>query len=322
MSRAGQGAAGTREWRVEVRTRWRYRLPRTGGLDGLTVIRAGVLHRLLHAGDEPVHVRVASLGPDRVLFAARARRAAAAMWAIERMRAALGVDQDLRAFHERFRHDPLIGRALRRDPGLRVLGRPEPFEALAFAICEQLIDSARAAAIKRRLIARLGRRCPHSGLRDSPPAAVLAAQAPALLRSLDLSEGRALALIQAAREVAAGRVDLYALDHERAWRRLRAIPGIGSWTVQCLALLGQGRLDQLPAGDLAYRKLVGWLRSGDPRARASECEVAEFFAPYAPWAGLAGAYALRASSPSGASRHSSVSHGAFSRAARSAFSLG
>jgi 3-methyladenine DNA glycosylase/8-oxoguanine DNA glycosylase len=62
-----------------------------------------------------------------------------------------------------------------------------------------------------------------------------------------------------------------------------------------LALTGQGRLDQLPAGDLAYLKLVGRLQSGgDPRARATEEEVMELFAPYAPWAGLAGLHALRA----------------------------
>jgi 3-methyladenine DNA glycosylase/8-oxoguanine DNA glycosylase len=62
-----------------------------------------------------------------------------------------------------------------------------------------------------------------------------------------------------------------------------------------LALTGQGRLDQLPAGDLAYLKLVGRLRSGgDPHARATEDEVVELFAPYAPWAGLAGLHALRA----------------------------
>jgi 3-methyladenine DNA glycosylase/8-oxoguanine DNA glycosylase len=60
-----------------------------------------------------------------------------------------------------------------------------------------------------------------------------------------------------------------------------------------LALTGQGRLDQLPAGDLAYRKLVGRLTTGDPLARVTEAEVESFFAPYAPWAGLAGAYALR-----------------------------
>lgn len=61
-----------------------------------------------------------------------------------------------------------------------------------------------------------------------------------------------------------------------------------------LALTGQGRLDQLPAGDLAYLKLVGRRRSGgNPWARATEEEVVELFAPYEPWAGLAGLHALR-----------------------------
>jgi 3-methyladenine DNA glycosylase/8-oxoguanine DNA glycosylase len=60
-----------------------------------------------------------------------------------------------------------------------------------------------------------------------------------------------------------------------------------------LALTGQSRLDQLPAGDLAYLKLVGRLRSGRPFARATEEEVADLFARYAPWAGLAGLHALR-----------------------------
>ena len=288
---AGRGPC---EVRLEVRPAWAFRLPRGGGLDGLTRVRGGVLHRLLHAAERPVVVRVAQLAPDRVLFGARAEDRDAAEWAIERMRLALGVDQDLRPFYERFRFDPLIGPAVRADPALRVTGRPEPFEALTWAIAEQLIEFERAAAIERRLVARLGRRCPHTGLRDAPTARAVADQAPALLQSMDLSGGRALALHRAARAVAAGHVDLHGSDHERAWRRLRAIPGIGSWTVQRLGLTGQGRLDQLPAGDLAFRKFVGRLRAGgDPWARAEEDEVAEFFAPYAPWSGLAGAYALR-----------------------------
>ncbi|HJS96423.1 MAG TPA: hypothetical protein VJ741_19305, partial [Solirubrobacteraceae bacterium] len=68
----------------------------------------------------------------------------------------------------------------------------------------------------------------------------------------------------------------------------RAIPGIGSWTIQMLAFTGQGRLDQIPAGDLAYVKLVGRLSSGGD--------------PYAPWAGLAGLHALRAVGSSAVSR--------------------
>ena len=293
--------------RVEVRPAWPYRLPRFGALDGLTRIRGGVLHRLLHQGEEPVVVRVAQLSADRLLFGAQAERRDTATWGIERMRLALGVDQDLRPFYERFRFDPLIGRAVRANPRLRVFGRPQPFEALAWAICEQLIEFERAVEIERRLAWKLGRRCERTGLRDSPAAAVLAAQAPAWLESLGLSGSRAIALVKAAREVAAGRVDLLDRDHEHCWGRLRAIRGIGTWTTQKLALTGQGRLDQLPAGDLAFIKLVGRLRTGNPKARASEEEVNEFFSPYAPWAGLAGLYALRSS-------NRTVSHGPLANA--------
>ncbi len=281
------------EVRTEVRPRWVFRLSRRVFPDGLGRVRGGVVHRLLHRGDRAVEIRVAQLASDRVLFGARATTREDADWGIERMRVALGIDLDLRPFYERFRFDPLIGAAVRANPGLRPAGRPEPFEALAWAICEQLIEYERAAAIQRRLVARLGRRCPVTGLADSPPAAVLAVQAPALLEACGLTEGRARALHRVAREVAAGRVDLADPDHECGWRRLRAIRGIGSWTLQTMAFTAQSRLDQLPAGDLGYLKLVGrMLGGGDPRARATEEEVERFFAPYAPWAGLAGLHAL------------------------------
>jgi 3-methyladenine DNA glycosylase/8-oxoguanine DNA glycosylase len=283
------------EVRVEARPRWTFSLPRRGGLDGLARVRGGVLHRLLHAGEEPVLVRVAQLSAECVLFGAQAESRELAQWGIARMRRALGVDQDLREFYDRFRDDSLIGPSVRANPSLRVRGKPDPFEALVWAICEQMIEFERASAIQRRLIHRLGRRCPLSGLRDAPTAEKIASQAPALLASLDLSETRAIALVRAAREVSSGRVDLEDPDHERGWRRLAAIRGIGSWTIQMLGLTGQSRLDQLPAGDLAYLKLVGRLRSGgDPWARATEEEVVEAFAPYGAWAGLAGLHALRA----------------------------
>ena len=295
-----QPAQGVRELRVEVRPAWPFRLSRASGPDGVLQVRHGVVHRLLHRGPEaePVVVRVAQTAPDRVLLGAASANPAAAAWGIERMRFALGVDDDLRPFHDRFRDDPLIGGAVRANPAVRLRRRPEPFEVLAWAITEQLIEYVRAAAIQRRIVARLGRRCPRSGLRDVPCAATVAAQAPALLTSFDLAPKRALALRRVAEEVASGRVDLHAADPEPGWRRLRRIPEIGTWTLSLLALLGQGRYDALPAGDLAYVKLVGRLQSGgDPRSRATEDEVRNFFAPYGEWAGLAAAYALRAKAP-------------------------
>jgi 3-methyladenine DNA glycosylase/8-oxoguanine DNA glycosylase len=286
------------ELREELTPAGPFRLPRRTGADGLLRRRGGVLERLLHHGDLPVLVRVAQPAPDRVLLGARAATRTAAAYGIQRMRFALGVDEDLRGFLRGFARDPLIGRSLRRRPWLRAGRRPEPFEALAWAICEQLIEYERAAAIERRMVAVLGRRWVgaegvDSGLRDLPAVAVLAGTAPALLQSFDLAGSRALALVRAAREVARGRVDLHSAEHERAWRKLRAIPGIGSWTLEMLALHGQGRHDQVPAGDLGLLKLVGRLLSGgDPRAVAQEQQVRDFFAVYGEWAGLAATHML------------------------------
>jgi 3-methyladenine DNA glycosylase/8-oxoguanine DNA glycosylase len=281
------------ERRVEIEPRWAFRMPAMLGRDGVTRRRNGVVMRLLHVEGSPVFVRAAQPSVSRVVIGAEASRADLCDEAIARMRFALGVDDDLSAFHDRFRFDPVIGPVVRSAPWLRPMRRPDPFEALAWAITEQLIDYPRAAAIQRRIVWRLGRRCPRTGLRDLPSARTLGGQAPALLESLDLAHSRSCTLVRVARDVAAGRIDLHAPDHERAWRRLRAIPGIGSWTIAVTAYLGQGRHDVVPAGDLNYLKLVGRLRTGSPHARATEEEVLEFFAPYGEWQGLAATYALR-----------------------------
>jgi DNA-3-methyladenine glycosylase II len=271
---------------------WPFRLQKHGGVDGVLRCEGGVLERLLHYGEQPVVVRVAQLTVDRVLFDARAPTSEAAEHGISRMRFALGVDEDLRAFHTRFARDPLIGESVRRRPWLRVRRRPEPWEALAWAVCEQLIEFERAAAIERRIVRRLGRRLDGDRLRDVPTPEALAGVAPALLQSLDLGGARARTLVRVAREVARGRIDLRSPDHEQTWRRLRAIPGIGPWTVEMLALHGQGRHDQVPAGDVGLLKLVGRKLGGGgggwaSHRRAQEHEVREFFAPYGEWAGLA-----------------------------------
>jgi 3-methyladenine DNA glycosylase/8-oxoguanine DNA glycosylase len=281
------------ELRVEVEPAGLFRLPRAGGMDGVLRSRGGVLERVLHKDGEPVHVRVAQTAHDAVLFGARSPSAQAARYGIERMRFALGVDDDLSAFQREFARDPLIGRSIRERPWLRPTRRPEPFEALAWAICEQLIEYERAASIQRRIVASMGPRwsawqdCERP-LRDVPAPAAFADTAPVQLESFDLAGSRARLLVRVAREVTRGRLDLHDTYHERAWRRLRAIPGIGPWTVEMLALHGQGRYDQLPAGDVGLLKYVGRsLSGGDPWARAGEDEVRAFFTRYGTWQGLA-----------------------------------
>jgi 3-methyladenine DNA glycosylase/8-oxoguanine DNA glycosylase len=253
------------------------------------VARDGALTRALWIDDEQVVVRAWGIG-HAVRVSASAGSRHAAVNGIERMRFALGVDHDLGPFHRRFRWDPLIGPVIRRKPWVRPRRRPEPFEALAWAVCEQLIESGRAAAIERRIVRRHGRRTTCGTLRAPPSALWLAGRSPAELDACGLAPKRSIALVRVAREVSSGRADL--TEHEPAWRRLRAIPNIGNWTLEMLAVAGQGRDDKLPALDVAYLKFVG-LAAGLGR-RATEDEVRGFFAPYEEHAALAGCYALQA----------------------------
>jgi 3-methyladenine DNA glycosylase/8-oxoguanine DNA glycosylase len=287
---------------LEVRPASPYRLPR-GSDDGTLRIEAGVATRLLHVDGSPVLARAWQPAAERVLLRAEPVDPAAVAVpiglgeampagpeqlrvALERMRFVLAVDQDLGEFHRRFRRDPLLGPLIRRLPSFRPRRRVWPWEALAAAVVGQLIEARRAVTIERRIVGRWGPRLGEgrTALRDVPTAATIAGRAPAELASMDLAPNRAAALRRVALAVAGGRCRL---DSAAADRQLLAIPQIGPWTIQCLGLFGRGEMDSLPAGDLAYVKLVGRL-AGLGR-RASVAEVEEFYAPYEPYRGLVGA---------------------------------
>lgn len=240
-------------------------------------------------------VRAWQPGRDLVCFRAEAEGADDAREAIGRMRFALSVDDDLSGFHGRFRDDPLIGDSVRRRPWLRLPRRPEPFEVLAWAVTEQLIEYRRAVGIQRRIVSGLGRRDEASGLSDLPDAAAVSGVAPARLEAAGLSASRAVALRRVSLLVARGSIDLGSPDHEGTCSKLQTVPGIGRWTADVFAVGGQGRYDAIPAGDLGYLKWCGRLLRGRPGGFADEEEVRELFAPYGPWAALAGAHALRIS---------------------------
>lgn len=293
---------------VEARPPSPFRLPAYGGEDRVMRVSGGVASRLLQVEDSPVLARAWQPGAGRVVIRADPVDPAAISsprsipqgpgrpagpgqlrLAVERMRFALGVDDDLGEFYRRFRRDPLLGPLLRRRPHLRPRRRPWPWEALAWAVVKQLIESERAARIQRRIVGRWGLRLgrEREGLRDVPGPGTIAGRAPAELTAMDLSPARSLALRAVAREIAAGRCDP---ADPVADRRLLAVPEIGPWTVQCLGLFGRGDPDSLPAGDLVYLKLVGRLARLGRRATVEEVE--EFYAPYAPFRGLAGAWTI------------------------------
>lgn len=297
---------------ILVEPRSPFRLPRFNGSDRITVRYGRELKRLLITGGAPV---IVSARPERggsYVFSASAlppeivsgpgsealREADEGLldMALSRFRFALAIDEDMAPFHQRFAADPLLGPAIAASAKDRPQRRADPWEALAWAITEQLIEYRRAAAIQRRIIHRWGLsveldlpevESAGGRLWSVPAAAVLAAAAPAELQACDLSARRSVAMIKVAREVSRGRVDLHRAADDR---RLLVIQEIGPWTLACLALRGRGEPDALLAGDLGHIKLVGALEGlGRP---ATVEEVERFYAPYEPYRGVAGDFLL------------------------------
>ena len=107
------------------------------------------------------------------------------------------------------------------------------------------------------------------------------------LKRLGFSRAKSLAMIELARGVASGRLDLErvtGLDDDAAVAALCALRGVGRWTAEYVLLRGVGRLQIFPGDDVGAQKALGrWLG----RTSLSGYDVVErALAPWRPWAGL------------------------------------
>ena len=153
------------------------------------------------------------------------------------------------------RPDALVGPLIRRRPGLRIPGAWDPFECAVRAVLGQQVTVAGSRTLAARLVARFGE--PVEGSADGlthlfPSAAVLA---DADLEGLGLTRARGRALQALAGAVSIGAVDFQAPAADVAVA-LAALPGIGSWTAQYVALRALGEPDAFPAADLVLRRMA------------------------------------------------------------------
>src|SRR5206468_1330584 len=181
------------------------------------------------------------------------------------MRFAFGVDHSLDNFHKAFKRDRLIGPIIRRTPWARPLRRPEPFEALAWAITEQLIEGERAEEIQRRMVWRYGRRG-DGGLRDAPASCPPAS-------SPTSSSAAGCCAWAAARPSRRSASSSLLTPRSRAWRASTCCVGAVSCSPRDPPCKTASRLEGKQA---ARRKPGGW--------RVSDLRCAEGCAGGAAWA--------------------------------------
>lgn len=167
--------------------------------------------------------------------------------------------------------------------GLRVPGCFDGFELAVRAILGQQITVAAARTLAIRLTERLGEAIttPHPQLhRLFPTAQALASVSPDILGELGIVRQRQAALQSLARAVVEGGLVLNAFaDAHTTTQALQALPGIGPWTAQYIAMRALRWPDAWPVGDVALIKTLGI----EGRGRAAALEADRQSAAWRPW---------------------------------------
>ncbi|MEM9820427.1 MAG: DNA-3-methyladenine glycosylase [Bacteroidota bacterium] len=166
----------------------------------------------------------------------------------------LDLDRDLGPFYALGEKDKILAPLVRQFYGLRLIGIPDLFEALAWAIIGQQINLNFAYSLKRKLVEGYGQSIeyPKQPYYLFPTAKTIALLSPSDLRPLQFSQRKAEYLIDLAKlmeEDALNKEDLSQMDFESAKKKLMAIRGIGNWTANYVIMKCLHYPDAFPVED-------------------------------------------------------------------------
>ncbi|WNC15777.1 DNA-3-methyladenine glycosylase [Brevibacillus brevis] len=203
-------------------------------------------------------------------------------------------DQDLTPVYEHMRQSPEMAVLTERFRGLRFFLDSDLFQSMVKTIIGQQINLAFAASLTQRLLELAGDMMEDTDGRTFmafPTEEAVARLEPDDLRPLQFSQRKAEYIIDYARAIVNGTIDLdrlWQMEDEEIVAYLTSLRGIGRWTVECLMMFGMGRPDLLPAADIGLRnglQLVFGLAD-----KPDEKEIRRIGAAWTPWRSLYSLY--------------------------------
>ena len=203
---------------------------------------------------------------------------------VERVRRMFDLDANMAAIHNILTADPVLERSVRKQPGLRLPGVWDPFEAAIRAVLGQQVSVKGARTLIGRIVAKTGARFESPDYRELthffPTAHELNACDPG---GIGVPESRVRS-IQLLAEKADSESLFFVVKESLPdfIEKLTRIPGIGDWTAQYIAMRAMGEPDAFPAGDLGIIKA---LRHDDERLSVKEIrQRAETWRPWRAYA--------------------------------------
>lgn len=213
------------------------------------------------------------------------------MNATQRLRVLFDLDADPLRIAAHLGSDPLLA-GIDGLSGLRVPGAWDAFELALRAVLGQQVSVAGASTLSGRLARRFGRAIttPFAGLdRGAVAAEALASVELVDIAAVGMPKSRANTVRELARFAASGGLRMApGTSCEEAVTRLDAIPGIGPWTANYIAMRALRHPDAFPAADLGLRKALGVLeRAPSVPTEAALASRAEAWRPWRAYAAIA-----------------------------------
>jgi DNA-3-methyladenine glycosylase II len=182
----------------------------------------------------------------------------------------LGLHIDLTTFYQFASRQGQLGQLARRFRGMKPPRFASVFESLINAIACQQVTLTLGIRLLNRLAATYGPALPEGdkAAHGFPRPDDLAGLRPEELRRLGFSRQKGHAMIEVARSISEGRLDLdelVELSDPETVERLRSLPGVGRWSAEYILLRGLGRTNIFPGDDAGARNnLRRWLRLAGP----------------------------------------------------------
>lgn len=203
----------------------------------------------------------------------------------------LGLEVNLDDFYALAAGDPELGPLADQFRGVKPPRFPTMFECIANAIACQQLTLTVGITLLNRLAEAHGRIAPNSPVSTRhafPDPGDLGLATSAGLRAMGFSTRKASALLEIARHIDVGELDLETLRHEHndnASDSLQRLGGIGRWSAEYALLRGLGRLDVFPGDDVGARNNLA--RRLGLTVSLDYDGVTQTVARWAPYAGLA-----------------------------------
>ena len=205
----------------------------------------------------------------------------------------LDLDTDLKPFYAMCQKDKLLKGLVKNFYGYRIVGQPDLFESIVWAVLGQQINVQFAYTLKQKFVERYGEALT---LKEEtyylfPAAAVVAQLTEAQLLALQFSRQKAAYIINIAKAFAEGVVSkekLVGLSLKQAKDLLMEIKGIGNWTANYALMKTFRHADAFPLEDAGIHNAIKNLKKLTKKPSLEE--VKRVYKKYKGWEAYATLY--------------------------------